>query len=712
MVHPGVHFFFRGLWLLVILTIAGLGVLVWRLSQGPLSLDFLTTYAEEQVDVASGALTFRLGSASLTWSEFRSVPRVQARDVRVLSQSGEVIAVLPDAWVDISVADLFAGRLVPVRVSISEPIVQVTRFTDGRVALGFEAVSVPLDEEAASTTPDEEAALAQVEDDFAGQLIGGLLGQSADGQTSQLRQVSIRDSTVVFSDDASGRQWILPDASFELRRNDSGLNLSASLPVTSGGQTSDIEVVGRYAQGSGSLSLSIGAVGLIPEQFADLAPQLDPLRALSAELDGDINASLLVDGSFVFINWLRFDLRSARGEIGLPDPVNQTYAFSDFSLRGTAGRDLDRIIIESIDLSIPGVRGETTQLSLNALASQLNSSPRVEASIAAGALSVEQLVALWPEAVKPNTRRWIDTNLSDGSLYSLNAQFLFAGQDIPSLELEQFDLQTGIDDLTVQYIRGLPPVQNTFAVMNMDLSELNISIGGGQVRGFNEGAPLEVQSGSVLFRDLDKTAQTANIDITVEGNLPDVLKLIDLDPLGYARATGIDPMDTGGRGSARLGMEFPLLADLKLEDIVFDVEAAFTDVTVKQAALEQDLTRGQLQFRITGDGMVVSGPARLGETDIGLTWEELFREGPYRSRISASAVVPENQRAVFGMSTAPLTPPYIQGPLQAEAVYTVLPDNRATLVAEIDLSSTLLDFSELGWTKPLGTPGTAVVPRL
>ena len=709
LVHPGVHILFRALWLTIIITVAGLGVLVWRLSQGPLSLDFLTSYAEQQVDVASGALTFRLGSASLSWSEFRSIPRVQARDVTVISSAGEVIAVLPDAWVEISVPDLFSGRVVPIRVSISEPIVQVTRFADGRVALGFDAVTASTDEQEETVASEGEADVAQADDDFAGQLISGLLGQSEDGQTSRLRQVSIRDSTVVFSDDGSARQWILPDASFELSRDDAGLNLSASLPVTSSGQVSDIEVVGRYARSSGNLSLSVGAVGLVPQQFADLAPQLDPLRALSAELDGDINASLLVDGNFVFINWLRFDLRSQEGELALPEPVDQTYAFSDFSLRGTAGRDLDRIIIEAVELALPGVGGETTTLSLNALASQLNSSPRVEAAIAAGSLTVEQLVALWPAEVKPNSRRWIERNLSDGSLYGLNAQFVFDGQDLASIELEDFGLQTGIDDLTVQYIRGLPPVRNTFAVMNMDTSELVISIGGGQVRDFNEADPLEVQSGSVTFLDLDKSGQTAVIDIVVDGALPDVLKLIDLDPLGYARATGIDPMDTAGQGSARLGMRFPLLADLKLEDIEFDVEAAFTEVSVLKAALDQDLTRGQLQLRVTGDGMLVSGPARLGGTDIGLTWEEYFVDGPYSSRISATASIPEDQRPVFGMSTAPLTPPYINGPLQAEAVYTIFEDGTADLVAEIDLTSSLLDFAELGWTKPLGAPGSAIL---
>src|ERR671919_2593310 len=87
---------------------------MWRLSQGPVSLTFLT-----ERDSESGAPRFRL------------------RDIRVRDLAGNTIAKAPRAAVDVGGWALLSGRLEPVAFELIGPRITVRRQLDGTIQLGF-----------------------------------------------------------------------------------------------------------------------------------------------------------------------------------------------------------------------------------------------------------------------------------------------------------------------------------------------------------------------------------------------------------------------------------------------------------------------------------------------------------------------------------------------------------------------------------------------
>src|SRR5690606_29778339 len=106
---------------------------------------------------------------------------------------------------------------------------------------------------------------------------------------------------------------------------------------------------------------------------------------------------------------------------------------------------------------------------------------------------------------------------------------------------------------------------------------------------------------------------------------------IDHEPLRYASAMNIDPAGSAGAAVVDLSLDFPLVADLKLDDLDVRVEAQVADTRVENVAFDLPLERGDLALKLDRTGMDVTGKAELGGIPLDVTWRENFNADPVRS---------------------------------------------------------------------------------
>ena len=73
------------------------GFAIWRLSQGPLELTFLTPIIQDALDRPDSPVGVQVGSAEVIWENWDRAVEVRALDVVVRSRTdGAVVLTLPE----------------------------------------------------------------------------------------------------------------------------------------------------------------------------------------------------------------------------------------------------------------------------------------------------------------------------------------------------------------------------------------------------------------------------------------------------------------------------------------------------------------------------------------------------------------------------------------------------------------------------------------
>jgi hypothetical protein len=202
--------------LLVAAMVLVVGVLAWRLSRGPIDLDFLTPRLQAALGTPDGSTTVRIASTALEWDPSHRDLDVRARDLEVLGAGGAVLATLPVLAVGIAPGALLRGAVVPRAVQAIAPRIELVRERDGSIDVGLGGAAAP-------ATTDL--------------LAGGLLGAPRSGTASPApRQIRVRDGDVTVEDRATGATWHATKLSLSLRREPGVLvveDLSFDLAPTS-----------------------------------------------------------------------------------------------------------------------------------------------------------------------------------------------------------------------------------------------------------------------------------------------------------------------------------------------------------------------------------------------------------------------------------------------------------------------------------------------
>ena len=113
---------------LTLLTMMAVGILYVRLRHGPIHFDFVVAPIEHGINAELTTSSVKIDGAELRlgpWElEFRF------RDVSVLEMGGDVVLSSPLAAVNISMAALMRGRVVPARIELIDPIIALAYSED------------------------------------------------------------------------------------------------------------------------------------------------------------------------------------------------------------------------------------------------------------------------------------------------------------------------------------------------------------------------------------------------------------------------------------------------------------------------------------------------------------------------------------------------------------------------------------------------------
>lgn len=680
------------------LVLALAALLAWRLSGGPVSMDVLAPYVSDALNADDGSVSFEIEGAILSWSGLKSNPEIKATGIRAIDQDGNVIAAFPEMSVGLSLSSLLDGAPSPRKIVLDKPVMRLSRLESGDVFLGIRPQAGqanrtnPLVGDAETTTNSARPLLTTVMRALTAP--GG-----TDNRAGYLEEVTVEDAMIIFADQISGSEWIVPAGTISLQREEGGVSVVSALPFRHEELNSIVKVDGYFEPDTKVLSGTVDFEDIQPAAFSKIAPQFAALGGANFVLDGSVSLALAINDT-VSIDSARLSVSGGEGSMFLPAPIDKTYNMKRFFLQATAIDQLDTVFIDSF---VAELQDDGPILDIKLQAEKLMGAPQASVQIEIDEITMDELKAYWPPGIKPNTNRWITQNLNGGSISDAMFEINFVGSELAAFDVRELSGQASLSGVAVSYMAGMPPVLDTHGTATFSQDEVVIDVAGGRVEQDSAMGNLEIQEARVRLHGLSTKSDTADIDIRIDGSLQDAISLIEHEPLRYATTLGVRPEATSGKAEVLLSIDFPLVQELSLAELQISATASLSETSIAQAGLGLDLEAGQFSLTVDNTGLDVTGTASLGGIRTGLAWRENFSAGSFKRQYALDAVLENGQRELIGLGQPLFAPPYVDGPIRLEAIYTVADDAENDLVIEADLSEAALRAPEVNWQKPVGT---------
>ena len=687
-----------------------LAVFAWRLSEGPVSLAFLSPSIERALEGEQGRFRIRLDDTILAWAGWERNLDIRVLNVRAIGPDLATIVSVPEMSVSFSVQALMQGRVAPRRIELIRPTLNLIRHEDGSVGVGGDG------------------------DLFRRMLANLSASPEASEALSYLSRLSVIDGDLSVEDRRLGMIWSAPNARVDLERAESGIDGEASLELLVGGERARAVAFGGYRTATQRLDLGITFGDISPAVFTRLSPELTSLGVLDLPLRGTMSVTMTLGGA---VDVAGFDLTGGTGRLVLPSPLEQSLPVEEFQLRGryegaSESFEVDHLLLglgpggtlylpAPTDHRIPmrtlTARGryglgagrlEVTALeadlggpalSVTAAIEGIGGAMTVDAQGALKDLAVDDFKTYWPKAWGEDAWAWCVTHLSAGRVSETRARMRFRMDGDGGVRVEKITGEMDLDGVTVDYLPPMPKVARVNGQATFDETRFDIFVLSGETFG------LRVREGSLFFTGLDQVDQVADIQLLIGGPVRDAMKLIDHEPLGFSSILGIDPSKTSGQALTRLNLGFIVEHALTRDRVEVQATSEMTEVTVTGVPLGQSISEGKLALSVDRTGMDVSGGITLGKVPATLKWRRNFLDkAPFRGRYELEARIDGLQDLTdMGIDLAPLTGDFIRGAMDSRVLFTVDDGGVGILNASLDLKQAELDIPALAWSKEAGT---------
>ncbi len=674
------------------------GIVFWRLSEGPVAIDFLVPYAEEALADFEDGNSVEVAETYLAWNAAQKAAEIRVRNAVVRGPDGEIIVSFPDVGVMLSLRALVQGSFAPTEIEIKGAAIHLVRDSDGRFKLGAGTIAVQ--------EPEVEVAVAppKTRDEVAGSsaalesVLEELLSEPDPSvPLAFLREVRMVGGTIELDDRRADLFWYAPEASVSLRRDTAGLAGEVDLAFEAGTEVATLNGAFLYDKSDGTLDLAARLENLPPSSIVPAAPELRPLSGFSASLGAQVSASMTLSGR---VDFLRFRATLAAGDLAVAGILPEVLAVRGMEVQGRFDGPTQELFVERGSLKLGSDDDIGPEIKFEGALQVRNRIFHASGSVETADVKVDELGRYWPPIASPNGREWVLENVRRGVAESARVEVTASvpEDDLEAVEIHSVEGTLKYRGLDVHFLRPLPPITGVHGTARFDAAGMHFKPAGGRL------GDLIVKSAEVKIDGFDREGpESMAIRGTIDGPVRDSLVLLNHDRLKLIDNLGIEPEDTGGFASTDLAFDFPLFADLEFDDIVLSANAKVQNASVKQVLFGQDAANGQLNVALTNTQMLLTGPVELGGVAGTVDWFEPFDSSlPTGSVIKALVPSIDNAgRERMGFDFLP----YLDGPVSATIAYTVrrnLPDE-VQLVA--NLAAARLESEALLWEKKPGVEG-------
>ncbi len=643
------------------------GFVFWRLSRGPVSVDFLRPVVQAQfhdrTDMHLSVAHLRIDAQ--TWD---APVTVRMEDVDIKNEKKAKLLSIAVAQISVSRRGLFTGSIHPVAFDLDKPAFLLDN-----------APPEPAQAKGGGPKPDSDTNLRRAHD-----ILDELVDPKPFSRFSGWDHLSVGGGSIALQQ-PSGQLMLVSDLAARLDRTAVGLKGQLhGVPV---GQAQG-ELIGaielnRGEKGSVSFhssAIPLSAFGLLPS-LADLQKDTVPVEATLAATFGGVE---LADA--------RLDVILGKGQIVYQPTIPQPVDIAGGKAQLLYQANPEHAELHGLELDLGG-----PHLTAEGKADTKGGVMTAAIDAAVYALKLDDFPRYWPQDVSRGGRRWVLSNLSKGVVQkaTIHAEATAPRKDPAMLDIAAATGTIAVSGANIHYFGELPPVQDANADIVYDTKSMTIAMTGGHAKDF------AIKDGTIVLSGFDAPDQAITIDLDLAGPVASALDIINQPPLGYASKVQIVPGNVGGTAETHLKMAFPLLDSLKVDDLGLVSRSLLHDVLIPNAIGHMTASSINGMLYAGMKGMELTGRASLLDIPAAIDYRQDFaKNGPSIATFSGS--LDGRQRDELGIDF----PDRLKGPVNLSGKYSSQGKD-GTVDIDVDMTPADFNIDEIAYQKPPGKPGSA-----
>ena len=739
---------------LVLVLMTAIGLLLWRLSSGPLDLGPFKDDVEHAIADAREGRPVSIGELQLEWSPETKRVQVTAQGVQLMDAEGQRAAEAANAEIVVSASALVLGRVEVLRLNLREGWIGLDHQGGNLWTLGGD----PLPEFKTRVLPTTPQGWL----DYANTVLPEWLAALTDAD-EKLTFESIRFDgfELRIRDQARTLLGTVQHTTGNLARTSEGLSLTLSGAGLGEGLPGGIAI---RMQTSERGTRMLAELGVADWPLGDLFRRTGLGGEGSEGLDSHFEVAVGFTQS-AGIEEIKLNARSGAGTLKIGEA---TYPVSDLNINGTYGRPDDKlaVVLEStgagpfkgraelqLEKALTGEGFRPFRLTSPALTADLT--PFLEAPVdfasldatgeadlhafavraaaiklvaggaafeiqgdiartpdlqpgespviatldvkVPGVLPRETVVALWPTSLAANAREFGKIELEAGRARNVVGRVTLQRDSLAEGHLRDTDLEVTFDveDARVRFLSDLPPVENGNGKGRLTGNSFKAVLSSGEYGGWT------IDEGLVDFPAFHPRGSEFRVFAKGRGPARNAIRTLAESRLQL----DIDPARVSGDAEMTYEMFRPALAEVPYEDLRFKAFGTIRNAGLKGVAFDFDFTGGALKVDVDQNGINMSGQGKVGPSPVDFVWTDSFADDGQPADLTAKGFVTADFLNGFGL----LGRAYMTGEAPLDLKATLEGADLQTAAVQIDFADARIDMAELGWLKPRGAAAKATI---
>lgn len=652
----------------------------WRLSEGPIKVDFLTPYVKSSLSTLPAGWSVELGQTFVDWEGDQGTLRIRASDVGFVNAASQKVLSIPQVAFTIHGDALLAGRVEPRDVWAEDVNLVLTRSPDNEWRMGTASAAV---------APEQPGAVQRSLADLATDLFGRGDAAEGGGVLGRLRLFTLSNVELSVVDEVNGRVYKMDGHRIWLRGLDGDVSLRADLDVSTREQRLPLrtELIYRPAGNAVSGSVRVGEIGLADLNRALGGPEL--LANMNFPVSGEARFGVSkAEG----MSPVQLSLKGGGGNLDLPGRIAGPLPVSSISLEGVLqpdGRSLD--IAELVYDA-----GDFTATSKGRVALQ-DDGPVIDMIITSDRTPLVRVPAYWPVNHGRKIRAWIADNVGAGVARNVEAIVALRPEmfSLPYPPAEAFEVSFEFEDGQVRLPVPFDPLTAASGRLRVSGSELDLAVTSGMI------GNVGVSDGSISIPQFSASPPLLSADFATTGTIAETIEAVVRGPIAERREDLDQLFAVGGQAAVRINLTMPVSEQAKIDDARFAAQANLTEIVADGLLAGLPVRADKLTLKVDNGGAEVSGAVRSERSFLDINWIERFEGARAGARqVAFNGVIGLADAVKAGLPIGG----FASGSAGVTGTLSIAGSGEMAGELSADLTSVEVDVDELGWRKPLRTP--------
>lgn len=326
--------------------------------------------------------------------------------------------------------------------------------------------------------------------------------------------------------------------------------------------------------------------------------------------------------------------------------------------------------------------------------------PRLAIGAAGTRMTMSAFKRLWPALVTPRLRSWVVERINGGMVerveIATNAPYSTLEPGGPPLPDDGLSVDMVATGTTVRPVDGLPALRDVDLITRVQGRTATVRVTKAMMD-LPLGRKITLSNGVFEVPDTHPKPSPARTRFHAEGTADAAAELLTLERLKDSANVALDPATTKGNFSAQIALDYPLIGELKRENLDYQIDADLTNFVAEKWVRGQKVEAAALKLIANSQGFATRGDVKIG----GLPASVDYRKpaGDRDAQVRITAVLDDAGRARLGLGMNDM----MSGPVPFRLTGRVGSDDRESRYQiEADLKDSKISELLPGWWKASG----------